>query len=126
MNGKEIAEYPKKVEGATKAATEDGVEASFRVLIERTETIVEDLTHRLAQEGVTYGPSNEPRATARVLLWASWVSWLWTAEAEGRGGMDYRAEEVRPRVEWLLQHFIEAGRHIGRNGRRPEEFLRSP
>jgi hypothetical protein len=92
------------------------------ILLEEVEKIVSDLEKRIANEGITYLSLNEPNATARSLLWAGWVSWVWTSKAGDRGE-DSNEARVRPIVEKLMERFVSAGKLIGKNGGRPENYV---
>lgn len=120
INDTDIAKYLLRVQNAIEASRGAG----FEVLVGKTEPIVADLTSRLQKEGIYYNTNNEPTATARALLWASWISWLWAAKAERTEQPDLDAKRIRPLAEKLLEHFIETGRMIGKNGRAPDQFLK--
>ena len=120
MDQSEIADYLVRVESAIGQTNKTvDFETFNRALVSEVEAIVATLDARIRAEGVNYPTPNESRATARALLWASWVSWLWTAKSE-RPNPDANAQRVRPIVEQLLEEFIAAGRLVGQKGGRPE------
>lgn len=126
MKETDVARYVAMVEKLVKAAeiapgTLDPVK-----LVGEAEQLVDQLRVELETEGLVYGPSNrsnESMSTARAILWASWVSWLWASKAETRQPPDNQAKQARPIAEKLLADAIEFGRKIGGEGR-PEDFLR--
>jgi hypothetical protein len=97
--------------------------STFEELVKKTEVIVSELDSNIRQEGVNYSSNNESNATARALLWAGWMSWMWTSKSERKEKPDSQAKRIRPIVENLIQQFIETGRKIGNDGGTPETFL---
>lgn len=126
MTETDIARYVALVEKAVKTAEIVLGRIDPAVLVREAEQLVEQLRAELQKDGLVYGPnnqSNESRCTARAILWASWVSWLWVSKAETRQPPDTQAKQARPIAEKLLSDAIEFGRRIGEEGR-PEDFLR--
>ena len=126
MTETDVARYVAMVEKAVKAAQKTPGALDPTVLVSEAERLVDQLRVELEKDGLVYGPSNrsnESRSSARAILWASWVSWLWASKAETRQPPDNQAKQVRPIAEKLLSDAIEFGQRIGKEGR-PEDFLR--
>lgn len=126
MTETDVARYVAMVEKVVKAAEIAPGALDPAVLVREAERLVDQLRVELETDGLVYGPynqSNESLSTARAILWASWVSWLWASKAETRQPPDNQAKQVRPIAEKLLSDAIEFGRRIGEEGR-PEDFLR--
>src|SRR5262245_32224569 len=123
MTETDVARYIAMVEKVVKRAEIVPGILNLNVLVVGTEELVDQLTTELEADGLVYVPqSNECRSTARAILWASWVSWLWASKAETRQPPDEQAKRTRPIAERLLSDAIELGRRIGEEGR-PEDFL---
>jgi len=125
MTETDVARYVVMVEKAVKAAETVPGSLDPGVFVSEAERVVDQIRVELEKDGLVYGPSNrsnESLSTARAILWASWVSWLWASKAETRQPPDNQAKQVRPIAEKLLSDAIDFGRRIGKEGR-PEDFL---
>lgn len=119
-----ISDYLARVERAIGEANKERDFDRFgQVLTAEVEKVVVDLDGDIRHEGLNYPTPNESRATARALLWAGWVSWLWTAKAE-RTNPDANAVTMRPIAERLLEEFILTGRLVGKDDGRPVDSVR--
>ena len=126
MTETDVARYVALIEKVVKGAEISPGRIDPNALVSGAEQAADQLRLELEREGLLYGPgnqSNESMATARAVLWAAWVSWLWVSKAETRQPPDYQAKQVRPIAEKLLSDAIKFGQKTGKEGR-PEAFLR--
>jgi len=131
VSKEEIASYLVKMEDSmAKAGAQYGETKNpndfLQTMTIETEKVAAELDAKLRKRGLDYPTPNEPRATARALLWVGWISWMWTSKAERAKDPDGNAKKVRPLVDDLLDEFASTGRLLGKNGARPEDSLKSP
>lgn len=125
MDDKRVDEYLGKVQEAISEANKESPSDFNRfnaILVEETEAILKDLDEEIKREGVRYGSPHESRATARALLWAGWISWVWPMKADHREPPDQAAKNARPIAEKLLQQFIGYGKKTGEAGQTPDNL----
>jgi hypothetical protein len=125
MTESDVARYVAMVEKVIKVSEVTPGLINTAVLVAEAERLADQVRQELEKEGLVYGPgnlSNESMSTARAIIWAAWVSWLWASKSETRQPPDNQAKQTRPIAEKLLTAAIEFGRTIGQEGR-PEDFL---
>jgi hypothetical protein len=80
MTESDVARYVAMVEKVIKVSEVTPGLINTAVLVAEAERLADQVRQELEKEGLVYGPgnlSNESMSTARAIIWAAWVSWLW-------------------------------------------------